>query len=116
MSEAKELIRKICEIQNSDAEIQKIMAGWEGTVQFSLGEEEFYVEYKQDGKCEFKEGKSSFPTFTIIASPELWVNILKGNEDAILAFIIGKYKIQGNILEAQKLARGMKKLRTKYKL
>ena len=116
MSEAKELVKKMCEIQNKDPEIQKALGGWKGIVQYSLGGEEFYVEYKPDGKCEFKEGKASSPTFTIVASPELWANVLRGKEDAVAAFMMGKYKIQGNIMEAQRLAGIVKKFQAKYKL
>ncbi|MEM1578213.1 MAG: SCP2 sterol-binding domain-containing protein [Archaeoglobaceae archaeon] len=116
MSEAKDMIKKMCEIQNTDAEIQKAMGGWKGIVQYSLAGEEFYVEYKSDGKCEFKEGKASAPTFTIVANPDLWANILRGKEDAVAAFMMGKYKILGNIMEAQRLAGIVKKFQTKYKL
>lgn len=116
MSEAKELIKKMCEIQNNDPEVQKAMTGWKGVVQYSLSGEEFYVEYTPDGKCRFKEGKASAPTFTIIATPELWVNVLRGKEDPVAAFMMGKYKIQGNIMEAQRLAGIVKKFQTKYKL
>ncbi len=109
MSEAKELIKKMCEIQNSDPDIQKELAGWSGVVQYELDGEEFYVEYKSDGTCEFKEGKHPSPTFTIVASPDFWVNVLKGQEDPVASFMMGKYKIQGNIMEAQRLGAVLKK-------
>ncbi len=37
MSEAKELIKKMCDLQNSTEEIQKEMAGWSGVVQRLAG-------------------------------------------------------------------------------
>lgn len=112
MSEAKELVKKMCDLQNSNPEIQKAMAGWKGVVQYIIdGKEEFYVEYTPDGKCSFKEGKSSAPTFTIISSSDLWTKVLKGQEDPVTAFMMGKYKIQGNLFEAQRLAGVLKKFR-----
>ncbi|MDK2796142.1 MAG: hypothetical protein PWQ22_316 [Archaeoglobaceae archaeon] len=116
MSEAKELIKKICEIQNSDPEIQQAVGKWTGVVQYVLDGEEFYVVYNPDGKCEFKEGKHEKPTFTILASPDFWVKVLKGQEDPVASFMMGKYKIQGNIMESQKLASLLKKFRGKYSL
>ncbi|MEM4946341.1 MAG: SCP2 sterol-binding domain-containing protein, partial [Archaeoglobaceae archaeon] len=72
MSEAKDLIKKMCDIQNQDPEVQAALKGWSGVVQYQIDGEEFYVEYKPDGKCEFKEGKAEKPTFTIIASSKFW--------------------------------------------
>ncbi len=109
MSEAKELIQKMCEIQNQNEEIKKELAGWSGVVQYVLDGEEFYVEYKSDGTCEFKEGKHSSPTFTIIASPDFWASVIRGQEDPVSSFMMGKYRIEGNIMEAQRLAGILKK-------
>lgn len=113
MSEAKDLITKMCGLQNSNKEIQKEMAGWSGVVQYKLGGEEFYVEYKTDGTCKFKEGVHSSPTFTIVAPPDFWAAVLRGKEDPVSTFMMGKYKIQGNIMEAQRLARILKKFQGK---
>ncbi len=116
MSEAKEVIKKMCDIQNGDPEMQKAMGGWTGVVQYVLDGEEFYVEYKPDGKCEFKEGKHTSPKFTIVAKPDFWLNVLRGKEDPVASFMMGKYKIQGNIMESQKLGAILKKFREKYQL
>lgn len=113
MSEAKDMVMKMCEIQNSDPEVQNAMKGWKGVVQYKLDGEEFYVEYKEDGTCEFKEGVHPSPTFTIIASPDLWAAVLRGQEDPVAAFMMGKYKIEGNIMEAQKLAGVVRQFRNK---
>ncbi len=113
MSEAKDLIKKMCDVQNQLEEVKKEVAGWSGVVQYVLDGEEFYVEYKSDGSCEFKEGKHPSPTFTIIASPDFWASVLKGQEDPVTSFMMGKYKIEGNIMEAQRLASILKKLQDK---
>ncbi|WP_290598081.1 MULTISPECIES: SCP2 sterol-binding domain-containing protein [unclassified Archaeoglobus] len=116
MSEAKDLIQKMCELQNSNEEIQKEMAGWSGVVQYKLDGEEFYVEYKADGTCEFKEGVHPSPTFAIVAPPDYWASVIKGQEDAVSGFMMGKYKIEGNIMEAQRLAGIVKKFQGKFDL
>lgn len=116
MSEAKEMIKKMCELQNSTPEIQKEMKGWKGVVQYKLGGENFYVEYKADGTCEFKEGLHPSPTFAIVAPPELWASVLRGKEDAVSAFMMGKYRIEGNIMEAQRLAGVIRKFQGKFQL
>lgn len=113
MSEAKDLIKKMCDIQNESDEIKKELAGWSGVVQYKLNGEEFYVEYKADGSCEFKEGVHNSPTFTIVAPPDFWLPVLKGQEDPVSAFMMGKYKIEGNIMEAQRLAGVIKKFQGK---
>ena len=109
MSEAKDIIAKMCELQNSSEEMQKELSGWEGVVQYKLGDEEFYVEYRNDGTCSFNEGKHDSPKFTVIADPEFWLGVLKGKEDPISSYLMGKYKIEGNLFEAQKLAKVLKK-------
>jgi len=116
MSEAKDLIKKMCDIQNTDKEVQQALKGWKAVVQYQLDGEEFYVIYKEDGTCEFKEGKAEKPTFTIIAKPDFWVNVLRGKEDPVASFMMGKYKITGNIMESQKLAKIAKQFRGKYQL
>ncbi|AIY91139.1 SCP2 sterol-binding domain-containing protein [Geoglobus acetivorans] len=109
MSEAKDLVLKMCELQNSSEDIKKELAGWSGVVQYRLGDEEFYVVYNADGSCEFEEGVHESPNFTIIASPEYWASVVKGQEDPIMGFMMQKYRIEGNIMEAQRLAGILKK-------
>ncbi len=113
MSEARELILKMCDLQNSSEDIQKELSGWEGVVQYRLGDEEFYIEYRSDGTCTFNEGKHESPKFTVIAEPEFWVDVLKGKEDPISSYLMGKYRIEGNLFEAQKLAKVLKKFAEK---
>ncbi|MCS7143701.1 MAG: SCP2 sterol-binding domain-containing protein [Archaeoglobaceae archaeon] len=117
MSEAKELVKKMCDIQNKDPEIQAAMKGWKGVVQYQIdGSEEFFVEYSPDGKCVFKDGKAEKPTFTIIATSKFWCDVLRGKEDPVASFMMGKYKITGNIMESQKLGKIAKQFRGKYQL
>ena len=46
MSEAKDLVKKMCDVQNESEDIKKDAAGWSGVVQYVIDGEEFYVEYK----------------------------------------------------------------------
>lgn len=113
MSEAKDLIKKMVELGNQDEEIKATLKGWGGTIQYVLNDEEFYVKYNEDGTAEFVEGKADNPNFTVKATPEYWLDVLKGKEDAVMGFMQGKYKIEGNFMEAQKLASALKKFEGK---
>ena len=113
MSEAKDLVKKMVELGNQDEEIKNLLKGWNGTIQYVLNGEEFYVKYNEDGTAEFVEGRSENANFTIIASPSYWVDVLRGKEDAVMGFMQGKYKIEGNFMEAQKLASILKKFEGK---
>ncbi len=113
MSETKDLIKKMVELGNQDEEIKNLLKGWNGIIQYVLNGEEFYVKYNEDGTAEFAEGKAENPNFTIIATPEYWLDVLKGKEDAVMGFMQGKYKIEGNFMEAQKLASVLKKFEGK---
>ncbi|AGK60790.1 Putative sterol carrier protein [Archaeoglobus sulfaticallidus PM70-1] len=111
MAEAKELVKKLVELGNQSDEIKNEMKGWGGVVQFDIDGEKFYIKYNDDGTAEFVEGEANSPNFTVIASDEYWVKVMKGEEDPIMGFMTGKYKIQGNIMESQKLAGVMKKVK-----
>jgi putative sterol carrier protein len=113
MSEAKEMIKKMVEIQNQTEEIKKEMAGWSGVVQYDFDGEVFHVVYNPDGTCEFKEGAHDSPTFTIKAPADYWLQVLQGKEDPVSGFMMGKYKIEGNIMEAQRLGGILKKFQGK---
>ncbi|MEG9194837.1 MAG: SCP2 sterol-binding domain-containing protein [Candidatus Methanoglobus sp.] len=117
MSEAKDLVKKMCDIQNQDKDLQASLKGWKAVVQYQIDNDEFfYVVYKEDGTCEFKEGKAEKPTFTIIATSKFWCDVLRGKEDPVASFMMGKYKITGNVMESQKLAKVAKQFRGKYTL
>ena len=113
MSEAKELVKKLVELCNEDEEVKNLLKGWNGTIQYILNGEEFYVKYYDDGTSEFFEGKADSANFTVIASPDYWLDVLKGREDPVMGFMQGKYKIEGNFMEAQKLASVLKKFEGK---
>lgn len=111
MGEAKELVKKLVEVGNQTEEVVNEMKGWGGTVQFDIDGEKFYVKYSDDGTAEFVEGDAGGANFTIIASDEYWTKVMKGEEDPVMGFMTGKYKIQGNIMESQKLAGVLKKVK-----
>lgn len=111
MGEAKELVKKLVEVGNQTDEVVNEMKGWGGTVQFDIDGEKFYVKYNDDGTAEFAEGDAGGANFTIIASDEYWTKVMKGEEDPVMGFMTGKYKIQGNIMESQKLAGVLKKVK-----
>jgi putative sterol carrier protein len=113
MGEAKELIKKLVEVGNKTEEVVNEMKGWGGVVQFDIDGEKFYVKYSDDGTAEFFEGDAGGANFTIIANDEYWTRVMKGEEDPVMGFMTGKYKIQGNIMESQRLAGVLKKVKLK---
>jgi len=114
VSEAKELIKKMVEMGNEMDDVKNELKGWGGTVQYKIDDESFYVKYNEDGTGEFFEGDAAGANFTVIATSEYWVKVMKGEEDPIMGFMTGKYKIQGNVMEAQKLAGVLKKFKGKF--
>ncbi len=109
MSEAKDLLKRLCEVHNEKYEVQNLLPGWKGVIQFVLDGEEFYVEFKGDGTVEFKEGTHPSPTVRIVASPEFWLKVMKGEEDPLMGAVTGKYKLEGAMAEAPKLAAYLRK-------
>lgn len=79
------------------------MAGWHRVFQFVLSDgTEFYVEIS-GGEVRIVEGRHPRPTATLVTDPETLRKILEGEMDAMAAFLRGKMRITGNVLETVKL-------------
>ncbi|MFX1536688.1 MAG: SCP2 sterol-binding domain-containing protein [Promethearchaeota archaeon] len=112
MGEAKDMMKEMSDAINASEDLKGMLKNWTKIAAYELeGEEPFYVEHKADGSCEFHEGKPEKASFTFIAPSDLWVKILKGEEDAQKAFFAKKYKITGDVMATMKLNTVLKKAR-----
>ncbi|MCS7117875.1 MAG: SCP2 sterol-binding domain-containing protein [Thaumarchaeota archaeon] len=64
----------------------------------------FYLRVKP-GSLEAAAGEGSNPVATIMATSQDLVDVFTGKADPFKLFFAGKLRVQGNVLEAQELAR-----------
>lgn len=75
------------------------IATWNKIFQFNIeGEEPFYVEFKE-GSMNLIKGTHRNPTATLAMSRDTLIKILRGELDAMAAFIRGQMRITGNVIE-----------------
>lgn len=77
---------------------------WNKAYQFKVEDsnEEFYIEIK-NGELKVSEGSHPSPIATISAPKEVLDQVLKGELDAMKAFMMRKIKITGNVLDTMNL-------------
>jgi len=81
------------------------MKYWNRVFQFVLSDgTEFYIEIA-GGEVRIVEGRHEKPTATLSTDPETLKKILSGELDAMAAFMRGKLRITGNVIETMKLRR-----------
>ncbi|MFZ4814214.1 MAG: SCP2 sterol-binding domain-containing protein [Phototrophicaceae bacterium] len=79
--------------------------GLDVTIQFSLSGEaasEYWAKIK-DGTVQLNEGTSDSPNMTLIADAEDYAGVLKGEANAMQAFMRGQIKVKGDMGLAMKL-------------
>ncbi len=75
------------------------MSSWNKIFQFNIeNEEPFYIEFKS-GTMKLVKGTHSNPTATLSMSKDTLIKILRGELDAMAAFIRGQMRITGNVIE-----------------
>ncbi|ALL00477.1 putative sterol carrier protein [Pyrodictium delaneyi] len=100
-----ELLRKtfLEVVEKAKAKIGDEMKTWNRAFQFILDDgTEFYVEIK-NGEVTVQQGRHPSPVATLSTDSNTLEKILQGELDAMAAFIRGKMKITGNVLETIKL-------------
>jgi len=65
-----------------------------------------YYLHIENGKCTFNEGVAHSPTATIHTPSEVWIAIISGEMNAALAYLQGKFSVEGDkglLLKMQEL-------------
>jgi putative sterol carrier protein len=65
-----------------------------------------YYLHIENGKCTFNEGVANSPTATVHTPSEVWVAIISGEMNAALAYLQGKFRVEGDkglLLKMQEL-------------
>jgi putative sterol carrier protein len=104
----KELVGKISTDQKVLAELTKK----ERKFQFMPTDGAPFYIHVRPGSITVHEGETSNPTATVIASSSDLVDVFRGQADPFKLFFAGKLRVQGNLLEAQELARILGSART----
>jgi len=96
MSEATDLIRRMPEAFDPNAAGDMQM-----TVQYAISDPMYSV--IDNGECSVHEGEASEPDVTITMEDSDLVDLMTGQLNGTTAFITGKLKVAGDIMQAQKL-------------
>lgn len=96
---------------NQRDDIKGKLSGERRLVQFQVDGEDFFLLINEDGSAELKKGTEQSPTVTLTASDQVLGEVLSGKLNGVQAFLTGKLKLNGNIMEAQKLVSVLEKAR-----
>jgi putative sterol carrier protein len=100
LDEYQKLITEIFE--KAKAKVPEI-ASWNKVYQFETDEgDQFYIEIS-NGELKISEGKHPNPIATLKMSRQVLEQVLKGELDAMKAFMTGKMKITGNVFDTANL-------------
>jgi putative sterol carrier protein len=55
-----------------------------------------YYLHIENGKCTFHEGVADSPSATIHTPSEVWIAIIAGEMNAALAYLQGKFRVEGD--------------------
>ncbi|MEB3756852.1 MAG: SCP2 sterol-binding domain-containing protein [Desulfurococcales archaeon] len=95
--------KSIAEIfEKAKAKVPEI-SNWNKVYQFETDEgDQFYIEIS-GGELKIVEGKHSSPIATLKMPRQVLDQVLKGELDAMKAFMTGKMKITGNVFDTANL-------------
>jgi len=97
---------------NKDDAKKKALLQFSGKAfQFDLNEgESFYVKFESDGSMSVENGKINSPAASVSVSDSLLIDLINGKADPVKSFFMGKLKVSGDLMLAQKLVNEVKKL------
>ncbi|MCE4617499.1 MAG: SCP2 sterol-binding domain-containing protein [Desulfurococcales archaeon] len=102
LEEYKKMIQEIFEKAKS---AMPEISSWKKVYQFETDEgDQFYLEIA-NGELKIEEGKHPSPIATLKMSRKVLEDVLKGELDAMKAFMTGKMKITGNVFDTANLRR-----------
>jgi len=101
---SEELTKKLLEVyEKAKEKMGEEMKSWNKVFQFQIeGEEPFYIEFSS-GEMKISKGTHPSPTATLIMEKTVLEQIVNGEMDAMAAFVRGKMRITGNVLETAHL-------------
>lgn len=104
MSETDAKVRKLMDNMPGAFKPEKAV-GVDAVIQYKLTGEDASVWTSQiaDGKCTVEEGPAENPTLTIIMDANDYVDMMAGRLDGMQAFMMGKIKVEGDIMLASRL-------------
>jgi putative sterol carrier protein len=91
--------------------VAKAAEGLDEIVQFNMTAPEpgQYWLHIVDGACSFHEGEAPAPTLTITAPSDVWLDVALGRTNGQMAFMMGKFKADGDLTLLMKLGKLFKK-------
>jgi len=79
-------------------------AGVESVFQYAIDDEGHWFVSVADGNCTIEQGQHDDPTVTLAMDATTLQEVMSGETDGMQAFMTGRIRADGNIMEATKLA------------
>lgn len=79
-------------------------AGVDAVFQYLINDSEYWYVAVNDGSCTIAEGEHDEPTVTLAMDADTLQEVMSGETDGMQAFMSGRIRADGNIMEATKLA------------
>lgn len=77
--------------------------GLDMVFQFNIEDDSNFNVAVKDGQCQVNNGEAADATVTLIMDSETLVGIMTGETDGMQAFMSGKLRAEGDIMQAMKL-------------
>ncbi|MEM1954209.1 MAG: SCP2 sterol-binding domain-containing protein [Nitrososphaerota archaeon] len=105
MSSPYEALRELVGRISSDQKLLTELTKKERRFQFRPTDGAPFYLHISPGSIAVHEGETNNPTATVIAASSDLIDVFRGQADPFKLFFSGKLRVQGNLLEAQELAR-----------
>ncbi|MCV6588210.1 MAG: SCP2 sterol-binding domain-containing protein [Marinobacterium sp.] len=99
MSDLNTLFSEMKQRFNADA-----AAGMDTVFQYAIDDDNHWYVCVSDGNCEISEGEHDDPTVTLAMDSTTLQEVMSGETDGMQAFMTGRIRADGNIMEATRLA------------